>query len=124
MTSNLPHGVPGDPSPLPQQQGYSPQPTQPYPQQQSQPGYPQQGYPQPGYPQQGGYYPPPQYPGHFPPQYVAPLVQPDVMQARDRAQYTRPQTGHSILLHLFFGVFLLWIPTLYYAVSPNHYWHL
>lgn len=120
MTGNLPSAAPGDQGPLPEQQGYPPQP---YPQQQFQPGYPQGQYPQ-GYPQQSGYYPPQQYPGHFPPQFAAPLVQPDVMQARDRAQYTRQQTGHSILLHLFFGVFLLWIPAIYYTVSPNHYWHL
>ena len=75
------------------------------------------------YPQQGGYYPPQQHAGHFPPQYVAPLVQPDVMQARDRAQYVRQQTGHSIVKHLLFGWLLLWIPTIYYTISSNHYWH-
>jgi hypothetical protein len=47
-------------------------------------------------------------------------VQPNVRQAHDRAQYVRQQRGHSIILHAFFGGFLLWIPTIYYAVSPNH----
>jgi hypothetical protein len=37
--------------------------------------------------------------------------------------YNRPQKGHSIILHLLFGGLLLWIPTIYYAVSPNHYYH-
>lgn len=50
-------------------------------------------------------------------------VQPDVRQARDRAQYVRQQQGHSIIKHLLFGWVLLWIPTIYYAISPNHYFH-
>lgn len=51
-------------------------------------------------------------------------VQPMVRQSMDRSQYVRPQQGHSLLLHLFFGGFLLWIPSIYYAISPNHYYHL
>lgn len=121
MTSNQPYGAPGDQGPLPEQQG---NPPQPYPQQQFQPGYPPGQYPQQqGYPQQGGYYPPPQQ-YIAPMQYVAPVVNVDVRQAADRAQYVRQQTGHSILLHLFFGWILLWIPAIYYTVSPNHYWHI
>jgi hypothetical protein len=50
-------------------------------------------------------------------------VQPNVRQARDRAQYNRQQTGHSIIKHVLLGGFLLWIPTIYYAISPNHYFH-
>lgn len=38
--------------------------------------------------------------------------------------YTRQQKGHSIVLHLCLGWVVLWIPTIYYAVSPNHYWHV
>ncbi len=87
------------------------------------PSEPQGPYPH-GYPQQGGYYPPQQHPGHFPPQYVAPLVQPHVMQARDRAQYVRQQRGHSIIKHVLFGWMLMWIPAIYYTLSPNHYWHM
>jgi uncharacterized protein DUF2510 len=51
------------------------------------------------------------------------FVQPNVRQARDRAQYTRGQKGHSIIRHLLFGWMVLYIPTIYYAVSPNHYFH-
>lgn len=45
--------------------------------------------------------------------------------ARDGANYVRQQKGHSLILWLFIlGPITLWIPTVYYAVSPNHYWHL
>jgi hypothetical protein len=37
--------------------------------------------------------------------------------------YNRQQKGHSIVKHIFLGGFLLWIPTIYYAASPNHYFH-
>lgn len=76
------------------------------------------------------------YSGHVPgygidPQPVAQPVQPQVTvkvakpvkQSRDRAQYTRQQKGHSLILHLLFGGFVLWIPTIYFAASPNHYFH-
>jgi hypothetical protein len=47
-----------------------------------------------------------------------------VKQARDRAQYVRQQKGHSLILWLFlWGPMTLWIPTIYFAASPNHYWH-
>jgi hypothetical protein len=26
-------------------------------------------------------------------------------------------------MHLIFGIFVLWIPAIYYTISPNHYWH-
>lgn len=51
------------------------------------------------------------------------LLMSNVKQSRDRAQYTRQQKGHSLILHLIFGGILLYIPTIYYAVSPNHYYH-
>lgn len=60
----------------------------------------------------------------YPPPHAPVPVQPNVRQARDRAQYNRQQTGHSLVKHLIFGVFVLYIPTIYYAVSPNHYFHL
>jgi len=48
-----------------------------------------------------------------------------VKQARDRAQYTRQQTGHSFILQWFvFGIFSAFILPIYYSVSPNHYWHI
>jgi hypothetical protein len=37
--------------------------------------------------------------------------------------YTREQKGHSLILHLLFGWALLYIPTIYVAVSPRHFWH-
>lgn len=47
----------------------------------------------------------------------------EVRQGRDKAVYTRQQKGHSLTKHLLLGVFVLWIPTIYYSISPNHYWH-
>ena len=37
--------------------------------------------------------------------------------------YVRNQKGHSIIKWILFGGFVLWIPAIYYTVSPNHYWH-
>ncbi len=62
-------------------------------------------------------------PIHQPHPGFAPMVQPNVKQGRDRSQYVRQQKGHSIIKHLLLGWLLLWIPTIYYAVSPNHYFH-
>jgi len=45
-------------------------------------------------------------------------------EAADSSNYIRQQKGHSLILHLIFGMFVLYIPTIYYAVSPNHYFHL
>lgn len=45
------------------------------------------------------------------------------VNVRREAVYTRQQTGHSILLHLFLGMFCLWLNVIYISVSPNHYWH-
>lgn len=42
---------------------------------------------------------------------------------RPKANYVRNQTGHSIVKHVLLGWLLLWIPAIYYTVSPNHYWH-
>lgn len=44
-------------------------------------------------------------------------------QARDGAVYNREQKGHSLTKHLLFGWVVLWIPTIYYAFSPRHFWH-
>lgn len=46
-----------------------------------------------------------------------------VKQSRDKAVYTRNQKGHSLTLWILFGGLVLWIPAIYYSVSPNHYWH-
>lgn len=45
-------------------------------------------------------------------------------QARDGANYTRVQKGHSVVLHALFGWIFMYIPTVYFILSPNHYWHL
>lgn len=47
-------------------------------------------------------------------------------QARDGATYTRQQKGHSVTAHVFLNLFTggLALPwTIYYAVSPNHFYH-
>ena len=51
-------------------------------------------------------------------------MQPTQRNSRDGANYVRVQKGHSLVLHLLFGGILLYIPTIYFAVSPNHYWHI
>lgn len=52
-------------------------------------------------------------------------VEVPVRQARDRAQYVRQQKGHSwVVWWLLLGPITLWIPTVYYSFSPNHYWHI
>ena len=46
-------------------------------------------------------------------------------EARDGAQYVRQQKGHSIVLMLILCLFGIGIPfAIYYAISPNHYYHL
>lgn len=37
--------------------------------------------------------------------------------------YVRQQKGHSLIKHLMLGWVALYIPTIYYMVSPNHYFH-
>ncbi len=46
------------------------------------------------------------------------------LRGRDGACYMRQQQGHSIIKHLLLGGLVLWIPTIYYALSPNHYFHM
>jgi hypothetical protein len=43
--------------------------------------------------------------------------------AKDGANYVRQQKGHSLTKHLLLGWAVLYIPTIYYAASPNHYFH-
>jgi hypothetical protein len=40
------------------------------------------------------------------------------------ANVVRVQKGHSLVAHLLLGWVFLWIPAIYYTLSPNHYWHL
>lgn len=46
------------------------------------------------------------------------------LRGGDGAHYVRQQRGHSIIKHVLLGGFVLWIPTIYYALSPNHYFHM
>ena len=57
------------------------------------------------------------------PPIIIQQMQEPIRTSRDRAQYVRQQKGHSLILHLLLGVFVLWIPAIYFTVSPNHYWH-
>jgi hypothetical protein len=59
----------------------------------------------------------------MPPRAAASVKTETVKVSRDKAQYVRHQKGHSLTMHLLFGVVVLWIPAIYYSVSPNHYWH-
>lgn len=46
-------------------------------------------------------------------------------KARDGSLYTRQQKGHSLVLNLLVvGPLTLYITTLYYSLSPNHYWRI
>lgn len=45
------------------------------------------------------------------------------LKGRDGVQYVRQQKGHSLILWLIFGCAVLWLPAIYYTLSPNHYWH-
>lgn len=47
----------------------------------------------------------------------------DGLQKTNQVSYVRQQKGHSIILHVLFGGLLLWIPTIIYATSKNHYFH-
>lgn len=47
----------------------------------------------------------------------------DGLTRRNEVSYTRQQKGHSLILHLLFGGILLYIPTIYFALSKNHYFH-
>lgn len=41
-----------------------------------------------------------------------------------KVSYVRQQKPHSFTKHLLFGWLLAWIPSIYYAISPNHYYTL
>jgi hypothetical protein len=45
------------------------------------------------------------------------------LNVKREVSYVRQQKGHSLTKHLLLGWIVLWIPTIYYAVSPNHYFH-
>ena len=39
-------------------------------------------------------------------------------------QRVRQQRGHSLTKHLLLGWVVLYVPTIYYAVSKDHYFHV
>lgn len=45
------------------------------------------------------------------------------MNVNREVSYNRQQKGHSLTKHLLLGWVVFYIPTIYYAVSPNHYFH-
>lgn len=56
-----------------------------------------------------------------------PAVAAAVQARRDQPQavvYTREQKGHSLILHLTLGALVLWIPAIYFTISPRHFWHI
>jgi len=73
-----------------------------------------------------------QWTDHFQSVLVAPAVpQQAIVQvptqtprmARDNTVYTRQQKGHSLMAFLLIDWITLYMRTIYYSVSPNHYWH-
>ena len=45
-------------------------------------------------------------------------------ESKNGTLYTRQQKGHSLVLNLLLiGPMTLFVTTVYYSVSPNHYWH-
>lgn len=58
-------------------------------------------------------------------QSIGPMTSSQI-NVRREAIYTRQQKGHSVILHTFLALVTacLSLPwTIYYAVSPNHYFH-
>jgi hypothetical protein len=47
----------------------------------------------------------------------------DGLARKNEVSYVRQQKGHSIILNVLFGTFILWINVIYISVSKNHYWH-
>jgi hypothetical protein len=45
------------------------------------------------------------------------------VNVRRESIYTRQQTGHSLTAFILIDWITLYIRTIYYSVSPNHYWH-
>lgn len=47
----------------------------------------------------------------------------DGLTKKNEVSYVRQQKGHSLILHLILGTFILWINVIFISVSKNHYWH-
>ena len=52
------------------------------------------------------------------------MAQKKTVKQQGNIQYTREQKGHSILFAIFVGWVTLYILPIYWAISPNHYYHL
>jgi len=59
-----------------------------------------------------------------PPQIIIQVPVDNSRKARDKAIYTRQQKGHSLVLFLLIDFITLYTRTIYYTLSPNHYWHV
>lgn len=46
------------------------------------------------------------------------------LEVERKVSYVRQQTPHSLMKHLLLGWIVGYIPTIYYAMSPNHYFRL
>lgn len=49
---------------------------------------------------------------------------PFINKIGDEYQAAHQPKGHSAILHFLFGGFALWIPSIYFLCSKNHYYHL
>ncbi len=43
--------------------------------------------------------------------------------SKKEPNYVRQQNGHSIVLAILFGWTTLYVLPIYWAISPNHYYH-
>ncbi|MDR2267338.1 MAG: hypothetical protein LBE09_07150 [Christensenellaceae bacterium] len=51
--------------------------------------------------------------------------QPAIVILKQTGRNVVYKKGHSIILHLVFGIFVMWIPTIILMCNPKkHYWHL
>lgn len=57
------------------------------------------------------------------PHHTAGPMNASQLNVRRDVQYTRQQTGHSLTKLLMIDWLTLYIRTIYYAASPNHYFH-
>jgi hypothetical protein len=58
-----------------------------------------------------------------PPTHTAGPMTAGQLNVKREVSYVRQQQGHSLILHLILGLFVLFINVIYISVSPNHYWH-
>lgn len=80
--------------------------------------------PPPVQPTYQNYYPPQQPPASYFAYQQPPVQAPPRQPLIQRPQYMRRQQGHSLTKHILFGWICGYVLTIYYVVSPNHYFHL